>query len=385
MESLSKAPITVRARAMKRFLMGKKEYLPKKKTNADLDSIMKCALCPNMCRFDCPISEAAKKETLSPSGKSRLALLYEMDQLEPEKAKNILYTCCNCDACKQWCPFDFSLGDLLKGVHQDLVDQNQIPDNVKKIKDELNEKHILGENKINKEPENKQAQILYFMGCSVQSEQENIANSMISILEKSKTNFTFLKDEWCCGAPLYNLGFIKEFKEFAKKNIDEIKKTECKTLVCSCPTCTYIFKNIYSEIGFKLDIEILHTSEYLNRIISKSKMKEIKKKCVYHDPCTLVRKLNIFEEPRQLLEKIPMLEVIEPFFNKNNTQCCGRGGSLERINSDISNTIAKKRVEDLKKDADIIITSCPTCKTAFKNQNCQVFDISEIVNMSFED
>ena len=385
MEAIGKTPITVKARAMKQFILGKKDYLPKKETNADLDLIMKCALCPNMCRFDCPVSEAAKTETLSPAGKSRLALLFETGHLEAEKVKDILYNCCNCDSCKQWCPFDFSLGDLLIGVHQDLVEKEHIPDNVLKIKEELNDNHIIGENKFKKTSKKEQAEVLYFMGCSVRADQKEIAESMINIFEKIDEDYTFINDEWCCGAPLYKLGFKDEFKEYAEKNIKDLKKTGCKTLVCSCPTCADIIKNIYPEIGVNTDIEILHTSEYLKKITKDKKLNDVDKKCVYHDPCTLVRNLNITEEPREILNNIPKLKLKDPYFSKQNTQCCGRGGSLSKINEKLSETITKKRVQDLHRDSDVIITSCPTCKTAFEKQKSKVFDISEIVDMALKD
>ena len=39
------------------------------------DDLIKCALCPNMCRHACPISIVDGKETTSPTGKARTAFL----------------------------------------------------------------------------------------------------------------------------------------------------------------------------------------------------------------------------------------------------------------------------------------------------------------------
>lgn len=382
MDALSQTPFTVKARAMKHFLMGKREYIPKKKTHADMDSLIKCALCPNMCRFDCPVSETEKSETASPSGRARIAYMSETGRISGEDVTDVLYKCCGCNACKQWCPFDFSLGDILKGVRQDLVEKHEAPSNAITVKDKLMKEHVMDKRTIEVKGENT-GDILYFMGCSVLSDHKEIAESMIEIMKKAGDACMTLEEEWCCGVPLHNLGFLKEFKEIASHNIKEIKKSGCKTVVCSCPTCTHVFKNIYPQVGLGLNVDILHSSEYLSKIVREGKIKcsSVKKECVYHDPCTLARKLELIDEPREVLKSIPDLVVKYPYFGGKDTQCCGRGGSLGQTHSDLSEKITKKRAEELKKDAKCIVTACPTCNTAFKEQGCEVYDISELVFM----
>ena len=144
-----------------------------------------------------------------------------------------------------------------------------------------------------------------------------------------------------------------------------------------------MFKNIYPQVGLGLNVDILHSSEYLSKIVREGKIKcsSVKKECVYHDPCTLARKLELIDEPREVLKSIPDLVVKYPYFGGKDTQCCGRGGSLGQTHSDLSEKITKKRAEELKKDAKCIVTACPTCNTAFKEQGCEVYDISELVFM----
>lgn len=384
-EALKEVSFIDKTRATKQFLMNKKDYLPKKKTNADLDLIIKCALCPNMCRFDCPVSEVSKKESLAPSGKSRLVYLYETERVSAKKVMDQLYSCCNCDACKQWCPFDFSLGDLLIGVHQDLMENNYIPKNIVDMHDKLQEKYTLDERNVKIQAE-KKGENLYFMGCNTITNHQEIVDSVTSFFKKNNESYTIIKDEWCCGSPLYKNGFMKDFKKFAKHNVEKIKESGCKKIICSCPACTYIFKKIYPELGLKIEAEILHISEYFYKKTNNKKIGAIdsKKEFVYHDPCTLVRKLNIIEEPRKVLENIPGLKLKYPYYSEMNTQCCGRGGTLKYSNQELSEKITKKRIEELKKDGKYVITACPTCKTAFCENGFEAFDISEILMMGVE-
>lgn len=380
MDALSKTPLSVKLRAMKKFLAGEKEYLPEKKTNADMDAIIKCSLCPNMCKFDCPVLEAGKNEALSPSAKMRIAYFIEKGLIGSEDSFELMYKCCSCDACRQWCPFDFSVGDILKGVRADIVEENKTPEKILEIKEKLEKNHIMDEKSFEARGEEK-GETLYFMGCVVQSKRKEIGEAMIKIFDMAGEEYAVMEGEWCCGAPLHNLGFINEFKEFAKHNVEKIKESECKVMICSCPTCTYVFKQIYPQFGFKIKAKIMHSSEYLFDIIQNRKIEvgSVEKECVYHDPCTLARKLGIEKEPREVLRNTGIV-LKEAYFNKKDTKCCGHGGQLSRTNPDIAEKIAENRIKELAEVAKCIVTACPSCKTAFENCK-EVYDLSEVVLM----
>ncbi|RLF44810.1 MAG: hypothetical protein DRN29_07790 [Thermoplasmata archaeon] len=373
MDALSQVPFSLKTRAIKKFLTGGKEYLIKGK-KADIDAIIKCALCPNMCKFDCPVLEATKNESVSPSGKMRIAYFLEKGLIESSDAIETIYECCNCWACMQHCFFNFSVGELLVGVRQDIVEK--APEKVMELIKKLTENHVMDERGYF---ERKDGSILYFMGCVVQSKQKEIADAMIKIFEAAKQSYALLAEEWCCGYPLYNLGFIEEFKKFAEHNMHEMKKYEA--IVCSCPSCTYMFKEVYPKLGFRIEAKVYHATEYIHDLIENKQIetKKIEEGFVYHDACVLARKLSIIEEPRKILSNVVNLK--EPYFNKKETRCCGNGGQLGRIKPDISRKIAKKRMEELQEIAENITTACPSCKTAFEGR---AYDIAEVVSIAIK-
>jgi len=381
MDALSKAPLLTRARAIKHFLMSKNEYI-NKKTHADMDSVIKCALCPNMCKFDCPVLAAEKNDAVSPSGKMRLAYFIEEGYISSEDAFEDMYKCTGCSACAQWCPFDFSVGDLLKGVREDIAEMGKAPPAAIKIKEKLEERHVMYEGERKDYGKHEHGSVLYFMGCEVSSNRREIAESMIKIFEDMGESYALLKEEWCCGSPLLNLGFTEEFKKFAEHNVKAIEESGCETMVCSCPTCTYIFRDVYPQHGFNIKAKVMHSSEYLMEMAEKGRIKfgEIGKHAVYHDPCVLVRKLSIEEEPRKLMALAGM-KLKEAEFHGKDTKCCGRGGGLGSTNPEIAEKIAIARAEELKQHGDVIITACPTCKTSFEDKGAEVHDISEIIAM----
>ncbi len=379
MDSLSKVPLMTKARAIKHFLAGNK-YIPKKKMHADMDAVIKCALCPNMCMFDCPVLAAEKNDSVSPSGKMRLAYFLENGYISSEDAFENMYKCAGCDACEQWCPFDFSVGDLLKGVREDIAAEGKAPSNIMEIKEKLEKEHVMYE-KSYSTPEGPHGEggILYFMGCEVSSHRPEIADSMVKIFEEKGEKYEIMEDEWCCGSPLLNLGFTDDFKKFAEHNVKAIEDSGCDTMVCSCPTCTHMFRDIYPKFGFKIKAKIVHSSEYLLDVVKDEKSPAaVEKEAVYHDPCVLVRKLGLEEEPRELIRKAGV-KLKEPEFHGKDTKCCGMGGSMGSTNPDIASKISDARLKELKEKSDCIVTACPTCKTSFEGNNMEVLDISEVV------
>lgn len=378
-KAISKLRLSTQKEIVTRLLTSKKKYVTED-GKANVDDILKCALCPNMCRFDCPVLQAAKSETYSPAGRARIAYLMERDRYTSDDAVELMYACAGCEACKQWCPFDFSVEDLLIGVRKDLIERGLTPPHLTRLKDNLAQNHTVyrdGVKSLNQE--SRKADTLYFAGCTTLNKMDKVAHATMKIMDRSGVNYDTLPEEWCCGAPLKILGYDGDFEKFEKHNAEIINNYG--TLVCSCPTCVHTFRETYRG-GLSPDVEVLHTSEYLLRLVKDGtiQFKGGDKEVVFHDPCSLSRKLGIHEEPRDLLKRIPGLTLNEAQLSKKEARCCGKGGLLGSTDPELSNSIARDRLADLKAAGGSIVTACPSCELAFNEAgNGEVLDISEVV------
>jgi Fe-S oxidoreductase len=378
-----KANLSTKSKLVENLLSAEKKYLPKDKTEANAKNVLKCALCPNMCRFDCPVLKAEKSEALSPSGKTRVAHLLETGKLGYRKETvNIFYRDVDCDACKQWCPFGFSVGDLSIGVKRDIAKRGQAPPALVAIKEKIVEQHTIYPERITSLDLNlkkTKADVLFFAGCTTLNKRKENAVATTKILEAAGVDFAVLEEEWCCGYPLHALGFQKEFQAFAERNLRAIRETGCKTVVCSCPSCAYMLKKIYPSGKF----EVKHSSEFFWELIKSNKLSlnSVEGEFVFHDPCVLSRKLEVCEEPRQILKSIPKIVIKEAYSNRKKTQCCGRGGGLGIADPELSLQIAKNRVQQLKEASTAVVTACPSCELALKeaDQTVEIVDLSEII------
>ena len=137
--------------------------------------------------------------------------------------------------------------------------------------------------------------VLYHVGCltSYDPKMQKLARATAKILQKAGVNFGIAGDsETCCGGRAYQMGYEKDFLKQAKKNMAMIKKAGVKTVVTACADGYQAFKVLYDKYKLKGDLEVLHISEYIDRLIKEGKLKLAKKvdlSVTYHDPCRLGR------------------------------------------------------------------------------------------------
>ena len=219
---------------------------------------------------------------------------------------------------------------------------------------------------------------LYFAGC-MSHLTPTITCSMKKIFEIAKENYEFLDAEGsiCCGRPMMLTGKVKEAKALIEKNTELIKNSGAKRLVLSCPICYKVFKEEYQLEG----IEVLHHTQYINKLIESDKLEIDRddKRYVYHDPCELGRAFGIYDEPRNIIDNIGLLTPGKS--NKDMSVCCG--GSIGSITMTLEerDEITKNSIKDLMhNNPEEIVTACPLClKTFARLAPVKVRDIAEIV------
>ncbi|MBA7538397.1 putative iron-sulfur-binding oxidoreductase FadF [subsurface metagenome] len=143
-----------------------------------------------------------------------------------------------------------------------------------------------------------------------------------------------------------------------------------------------------NKFGLIHGIEVKHLPEFIRSKLKSGELnfnKEVNMKITYHDPCHIGRHMGIYKAPRDVLQKIPGIELIEMTRNRHNAWCCGSGGGIRSAFKDLSAFAAKERIKEAKETtAEAIISCCPFCLNQFKNNiennEIQAFDLSELIN-----
>jgi len=235
-------------------------------------------------------------------------------------------------------------------------------------------------------------EILYFPGCypSYDPRMKKVARATAHILTKAGVEFGILGEkESCCGESIRKTGDEELFKRLAKENIRTFIDNGVKRILVSSPHCYHTFKNEYPE--FMVNFEVIHISQYLFELIDAGRLeitKEYRKNITYHDPCYLGRHNGIYDEPREVLERIPGLELGEMPDSREESLCCGGGGGRIWMETPKGERFSDLRLEQaMGVGAEVLATCCPYCITNFEDsrinmedgESIEIKDITEII------
>ncbi len=404
---ITKADRKTKAILMRNAMNKHKNFFPEIDSKADVKNLINCMLCPNMCRFDCGTLQAAQKESMAPAYKARIGYYLTMGIIDPADPANkdfvnLMYKCSNEENCKIFCPFEFSVVSLLETVRDDLADKGLMPDyfnpkiqnlkNTSTIEDYNIFKTYKEKGIENIETDGKD-EVFYYIGCESMKFPE-VVKANIEILKRAGIKFsTNLEKKVCCSGPLFNFRDLITAKEFAQKNKELIDSTRASVIVSDCPGCVFTLTNRYKNMGVKLKPRIIHIVEYFSKLLEEGKLKVEKsiseelKTVTIHDPCLISRNLKDISSIRNIISRIPDIELKEPMYNKELTHCCGWSGTLHWADRDIAIKEAQNRVDELKETgANILISACPLCELGLgygvkeeEKEKIKIIDISELL------
>jgi Fe-S oxidoreductase len=163
-------------------------------------------------------------------------------------------------------------------------------------------------------------------------------------------------------------------------------------IVTACPHCFNTLKNEYPELGGKY--EVIHHTQLINALLAQGKV-AIKgggdfkgKRITFHDPCYLGRGNDVYEAPREVLEKLD-IELVEMKRCKQKGFCCGAGGAqmFKEAEPGKKEVNVERTEEALGVSPNVIATGCPFCMTMMtdgvknfsKENEVKVLDVAELI------
>jgi len=316
-----------------------------------------------------------------------------------------LWLCVSCRQCVQKCPRGVEIIDVMRAMRRLLVPDGVVPASIPNLRGIMTSIASVG-NPWGQEPNDRLnwakdlsvkeftegTETLYFPCCypSYEPRLKKVSQATATILNQAEIDYGVLgSKELCCGESVRKAGNEDLFKRLAKENIKTFIDNGVKKIVASSPHCYHTIKNEYSE--FKVNFDILHTSQYLLELIKKGKLqftKEYPKKVTYHDPCYLGRHNGIYDEPREVLKKIPGLELVEMDESREESLCCGMGGGRIWMETAKDERFSDIRLQQaIGVGAEVLVTTCPYCISQFEDSRLtlkdsealQIKDLTEVI------
>lgn len=320
--------------------------------NFEVEACSRCGICIDPCQLQVDLG---MNDTQS--------VYYLRDRRYNMLSLKVANNCLMCGRCEAVCPVGINLSTLRLNSR---AKRRNIPN-------EGRYKYIKGMDR-----SSGSGRVGYFAGCMT-SLVPAVQRSMEQIFNAAKEDVWYADREGgvCCGRPLMLSGETDAARKMVVYNTDLFRKHEIEILVTSCPICLRVFRENYHLDG----IEILHHSEYIERLVDEGRLHLSMgvSKYSYHDPCELGRGLGIYDAPRRVIESVGELREAE--HNRRDALCCGASLANTVINDSQQQRIAERMSKEFEATGcDTVVTSCPLCnKSIARATTLPTKDIAEVV------
>ena len=372
------------------------------------EEVYKCIKC-GICLTPCPVYNLLRFEGASPRG--RVQLIKKILEGKTELSENfqsLLFTCLLCETCTANCPSGLKTDRLMKTMRW-VIQERLGTDRAKKmlgnfLRDrrrppfflfcERTRENLISSRKgrselladsgiprpssktlrqqvpeVNAAPEPR-GKVLYFTGCATDYVYPNVGKSVIKVLNRLGMEVILPPGQMCCGLPLFQAGGRKEALKNIRENLKLFNREDVDTVVVDCAACGAALKKEYFLLLEEMGEDAKPAEELAKKVVDISQilvpsdlgglLKPVPVRVTYHDPCHLGRSQGVREEPRNLLKRVPQLELVEM---AGAEACCGGGAALPWEHPEVASGISRNKVQSIRETrATVVASGCPWCR-----------------------
>jgi Fe-S oxidoreductase len=196
-------------------------------------------------------------------------------------------------------------------------------------------------------------------------------------------------EERCCGHDLLWNGDRASFEALARHNVELVAASGAELVVTPCAECARTWRLDYGPFLEGSKLRVQHLTEYL---LDRADDLELHNgravRATFQDPCRLGRHLGVVDAPREVLRRVPGLELAEMSHSGRRATCCAGGtwSNCDRFAKQIQ--VARLR-EARATGAEVLVTACPKCQVhlacAMKDPNVgpeisiEMKDLAEVI------
>ena len=405
-----------------------------------IDEFERCTQC-GYCRSVCRVYNVTYNEKDYAGGRNRIlkSLASKEIKFDKEAIVDSIYRCMLCGNCSVVCPVEIDTVAVFQKFRKDAIEQGVLPMKLgimdERILDQKNPFAEKPEDRFNWTKDNpagkaalargeelvdaikngtpkKKYRVGYFVGCTSAYRNTELSTATSTILEKMGVEFVLFPSEQCCGSVLYRTGLEDHTLGLIEHNLEMIRASGVDDVVFSCSGCFSTLALEYPRlVGEDLGFNLFHIAQYIPKIAKEKGLKirypkytkEDPLVVTYHDPCHLGRYMEIYDEPRELVNMIEGLKLVEMKYIKDMSHCCGAGGGVKALYGELANQVADDRLgestncveilshdrmkEAEETDAKCVVSTCVFCKNNLVQASTEgtattglsVLDVTEIL------
>ena len=197
----------------------------------------------------------------------------------------------------------------------------------------------------------RRARVALLTGCAQQVLDPDINTATIEVLTRNGVEVVVPAAQGCCGGLAWHTGDIKAAQAFARRNLDAFPADvdAILTNAAGCGSAMHEYHLVLCGTPDEARAEafrkrVLDVSVFLQRL----GLRELPaggagaRKIAYHDACHLSNAQGVRREPRELLRRIPGVELCELV---DAQICCGSAGTYNLDQPEIAASLGGKKAK----------------------------------------
>lgn len=241
----------------------------------------------------------------------------------------------------------------------------------------------------------RRARVAFFAGCIAQVSFAELNDATIRVLQANGCEVVVPKGQLCCGALCVHAGVRDVAQDLARANISAFLAETFDAIITNAAGCGSTLKeygHLFEigspdhELAAQFRSKVRDVTEFLAMLGLSARLGSVPMKITYQDSCHLLHGQKIATAPRELLRKIPGIELKEMALSD---QCCGSAGVYNVTQTDAALELLEIKMR-LARDtgAEAIVTANPGCMLQMRagaelhRTRQQVFHVVELLDRS---
>lgn len=210
--------------------------------------------------------------------------------------------------------------------------------------------------------------VAFLRGCVQDAFLVGANAATVRLLQRNGFEVYFPAAQTCCGAAGLHIGEHELALDLARQNIDAFTSDDTVAIINNAGGCGATLKEYawllkddpaYAEKAQRFVAKVKDINEFLAENLHSVPSKPIHQRVVYVDSCHLRHGQKVSKQPRQLLQSIPGLQLVEL---KQPEMCCGSAGVYNIMQPAIAEEVLDAKLVDLvAARPDIIVTANTGC------------------------
>jgi glycolate oxidase iron-sulfur subunit len=190
----------------------------------------------------------------------------------------------------------------------------------------------------------------------------------VRVLAENGCEVIIPRNQGCCGALSVHSGRLSEGREFARHLIRSFEALDVDAIIVNSAGCGSTLKEYgellehdpaFAERARTVSEKAKDVMEFLGDVGLTGKLRPLDLKITYQDACHLGHAQRIKDQPRNVLNQIPGVELTEL---SEAELCCGSAGIYNMVEPGMSQRLLERKIKHIKETgADCLVAGNPGC------------------------